>query len=189
MKGWGSTEVCLGPLLFLIFINDLDEGINSNILKFADDTKIFKEVRNSIDCNQLQADLDKLVLWTQKWQMEFNVNTCKVMHVGGRDDNSTYYMEASGLTKISCEKDLGVWISADMKCSKQCMHAFNTVTRVFGMINWLPVRRRVFFKSAVIAWKCVNGVAPAYLRELCVCLLYTSPSPRDRTRSRMPSSA
>ena len=57
----------LGPLLFLIFINDLDEDINSNILKFADDTKIFKEVR-------LQADLDKLVLWAQKWQMVFNVD-------------------------------------------------------------------------------------------------------------------
>ena len=78
----------LGPLLFLIFINDLDEDINSNILKFADDTKIFKEIRSSIDCNQLQADLDKLVLWTRKWQMEFNVDKCKVMHVGNSDNNS-----------------------------------------------------------------------------------------------------
>ena len=49
----------LGPLLFLIFINDLDEDINSHILKFADDTKIFKEIRNSADCSQLQANLDK----------------------------------------------------------------------------------------------------------------------------------
>jgi len=55
----------LGPLLFLIVINDLDEDINSN--NIADDTKIFKEVRNSADCSQLQADLDKLVLWAQKW--------------------------------------------------------------------------------------------------------------------------
>ena len=47
---WGSTGVVLGPLLFLIFINDLDEDISSNILKFADDTKIFKEVRCSSDC-------------------------------------------------------------------------------------------------------------------------------------------
>ena len=52
----------LKPLLFLIFINNLDEDINSNILKFVNDTKIFKEVRNSTDCSQLQADLDKLVL-------------------------------------------------------------------------------------------------------------------------------
>jgi len=49
----------------LIVINDLDEDINSN--NIADDTKIFKEVRNSADCSQLQADLDKLVLWAQKW--------------------------------------------------------------------------------------------------------------------------
>jgi len=55
----------LEPLLFLIVINDLDEDINSN--NIADDTKIFKEVRNSADCSQLQADLDKLVLWAHKW--------------------------------------------------------------------------------------------------------------------------
>jgi len=109
----------LGHQLFLIFINDLDKGINSNILKFADDTKISKEVRNSIDCNQLQGDLDKSVLYAQKCQMEFNVNKCKYMYVGGRDDNSTYYMEGSELSKLSCEKYLGVRISADMKCCKQ----------------------------------------------------------------------
>ena len=56
----------------------LDDDINSNILKFADDTKIFRGVRNSTDCNQLQADLDKLVLWTQKRQTEFNVDKCRV---------------------------------------------------------------------------------------------------------------
>jgi len=69
----------LGPLLFLIFINDLDEGINCKILKFADDTKIFKKVRNSTDCNQLQANLDKLVLWAQKgkWNsMLISVRLC-----------------------------------------------------------------------------------------------------------------
>ena len=83
----------------------MDKYINSNILKFDDDTKIFKEVRNSTDCSQLQADLDKLALWAQKWQMKFNVNKCKVMHVCNTNE----------LTEISYEKDLGVWISADMK--------------------------------------------------------------------------
>jgi len=41
------------------------------------------------------------------------------------------YIEGSELTKVSCEKDLGVWISDDMKCSTQCMYAFNKVTRVY----------------------------------------------------------
>jgi len=40
--------------------------------------------------------------------MEFNVDNCKVMHVGNRDDSCTYYMEGSELTKVSYEKDLGV---------------------------------------------------------------------------------
>jgi len=68
-------------MLFLIFINDLDEDINSNILKFADDTEIFKEVRCITDCRQLQTDVDKLVLWLQKWQMVFNVDKSVVLKV------------------------------------------------------------------------------------------------------------
>ena len=44
-------------------------------------------------------------------------------------------MEGNELTKVSCEKDLGVWISDDMKCSTQCMYAFNKATRLLGMIK------------------------------------------------------
>jgi len=88
----------LGPVLFLVFISDLDEGIASNILKFADDTKIFKEVRDSIGCEALQRDLDNVVLWAQKWQMEFNIKKCKVMHVGRQNDCCEYYMVGSKLS-------------------------------------------------------------------------------------------
>ena len=126
---WGSAGVCFRTLLlFLVFINDLDEDITSNILKFSDDTMIFKEVRNSTDCCQLQADLDK---WAKKWQMEFNVDKCKVMHVRNSNSSisSNYYMEGE---KVSYEKDLDVWVSSDMKC---CLYAFNKATRVLGMIK------------------------------------------------------
>jgi len=51
--------------------------------------------------------------------MEFNVDKCKVMHVDNRDDGSTYYTQGRELTKVRCEKDLRVWISDAMKCSKQ----------------------------------------------------------------------
>ena len=74
----------LGPVLFLVFINDLDQGIASNILNFADDTKIFKEVSDNIDCEALQRDLDNVVLWAQKWQMEFNVKSVKLCMLGDR---------------------------------------------------------------------------------------------------------
>jgi len=49
----------------------------------------------------------------------FNVGKCKVMHVGNTDDSSSYYMEETELTKVSYKKDLGVWISADIKSFKQ----------------------------------------------------------------------
>jgi len=54
----------LGPLLFLIYINDLEDGIKSFLLQFADDTKIFREIRTTEDTKQLQEDLDTLVKWS-----------------------------------------------------------------------------------------------------------------------------
>ena len=62
----------LGPILFLIYINDLDDNITSNVLKFADDTKVFRRVNNDGDKQLLQNDLDKLVQWSEKWQIFFS---------------------------------------------------------------------------------------------------------------------
>ena len=66
----------LGPVLFLVFNDDLEEGLMSEVLKFADDTKIFRRV-DSEDREMLQRDLDRLVQWSGVWQMKFNVE-CKV---------------------------------------------------------------------------------------------------------------
>ena len=75
----------LGPILFLIFIDDLDDGLSSTILKFADDTKIYGGVDSWEDRNRLQRDLERLVEWADRWQMSFNVEKCKVMHLGGHN--------------------------------------------------------------------------------------------------------
>ena len=57
----------LGPVLFIIYINDLENKIGSNILKFADDTNIFRRVESQEDRHKLQVD--NLVKWAKKWQM------------------------------------------------------------------------------------------------------------------------
>ena len=62
----------LGPILFLIYINDLEEGATSNILKFADDTKRFRKIKGNGDKPQLQDDIDKLIKWSVKWHVLFN---------------------------------------------------------------------------------------------------------------------
>ncbi len=57
----------LGPLLFIIYINDLDSGISSEVSKFADDTKVGKIIRTGQDARELQGDLDRLYDWARKW--------------------------------------------------------------------------------------------------------------------------
>jgi len=83
----------LGPILFLIFINDFDFNIKSHILKFADDTKIFRNIMNTCDYNELQEDLNNLMKWPEEWQMLFNIDKYKVMHLGR--SNVSYYMNGS----------------------------------------------------------------------------------------------
>ena len=82
----------LGPILFNLFINDLEKGVNSEVAKFADDTKLLKIVKTKADCEELQKDLTKLSDWATKWQMKFNVDKCKVMHIGKNNPNYTYNM-------------------------------------------------------------------------------------------------
>ena len=72
----------LGPIRFIIYINDLEDDISSKVLKFADDTKVFRKVTNDTDKQSLQDDLDKLVKWSEKWQMLFNFGKCKCIHIG-----------------------------------------------------------------------------------------------------------
>ncbi len=56
----------LGPLLFIIYINNLDSGISSEVSKFADDTKVGRIIRTAQDASELQEDLDRLYDWARK---------------------------------------------------------------------------------------------------------------------------
>ena len=60
------------PILFLVYINALEERVTGKLLKFADDTKLFRKVKEIGDNFFLQDDIDKLVKWSEKWQMLFN---------------------------------------------------------------------------------------------------------------------
>ena len=69
----------LGPILFLVYINDLEEGVTGNILKIADDTKLFRKVKEIGDKQKLQDDIDKLVKWSENgrcYSILGNVNVC-----------------------------------------------------------------------------------------------------------------
>ena len=72
----------LGAILFLVYIDDLEDGVTGKILKFADDTKLFRKTKEIGDKQKLQDDIDKLVRWSEKWQMLFNFGKCKCRHTG-----------------------------------------------------------------------------------------------------------
>ena len=70
----------LGPVLFLIYINDIVMNINSTIKVFADDAKIYRAMKSQNDVDVLQGDLNQLTNWSRKWLLKFNEQKCKVMH-------------------------------------------------------------------------------------------------------------
>ena len=60
----------------------MEDDISNKVLKFADDTKVFRKVTNDTDKESLQDDLEKLVKWSDKWQMLLNFGKCKCIHIG-----------------------------------------------------------------------------------------------------------
>ena len=126
----------LGPLLFIIFINDLDLNAESAaiVVKFADDTKVAQPISCEEDRKALQAALDGLIRWADNWGMAFNVSKCKVMHIGHGNPRYEYSMQNTPLEVTEEERDLGVITSSKLKPGAQCTKAAKTAQAVLGQI-------------------------------------------------------
>jgi len=81
--------------------------VAGKILKFADDTKIYRTMISAEDVSALQSDLSNLVAWSKEWQMLFNVEKCKVMHIGYNSVQTGYVMNDVKLECVSDEKTCG----------------------------------------------------------------------------------
>ena len=84
----------------------MEDDISSKVLKCADDTKVFTKVTNETDKHTLQDDLDKLVKWSEKWQMLYNFGKCKCIHIGHGNMYEEYKMGDAVLGRTTQEKDL-----------------------------------------------------------------------------------
>ena len=123
----------LGPLLFLIYVNDLEDNIKNLMLKFADDAKLFSKIVQYD--NFLQEDLNILKEWSVKWGLKFNIDKCKIMHMGKSNPNTVYSIDNTALKVITEERDLGVVMSSDFKSSAQCIQATKTANKIVGIIK------------------------------------------------------
>ena len=138
----------LGPVLFLIFVNDIDHGVTGHLLKFADDAKLFMALRDQDSALQLQQDLSMLSRWSKDWQMLFNVGKCSVVHFGYANSGAQYELEGEAIQTVQETKDLGVIVHESLKTSRQCLEAAKKANRMLGM-----VRRTIKCKSPKIMLK------------------------------------
>ena len=116
----------LGPLLFLVYINDLPECVRSPARLFADDTLIYHHIRSPEDVAALQADLDSLMEWEERWGMSFNPSKCEVLHVTNKRNTipSQYSLHGQILSVSKAGKYLGAYITPNLCWNKQV----NTIT-------------------------------------------------------------
>ncbi len=102
--------------MFVIYVNNINEEIDSYMNLFVDDAKLMRRVENVNDCMVLQDDLNKTNRWNKSWQMEFNLSKCKVMEFGKSKKRIQYHYEMDGvkLKKSKEEVDLGVTVTENL---------------------------------------------------------------------------
>ena len=167
----------LGPILFLIYVNDIPEIVNCSIKMFEDDTKLFRTVKSIDDCKILQNDLNTLSQWTNDWLLSFNVDKCKVMHIGKNNPKLDYTMRSENENRIlietSEEKNLGVWITNDLKHEKQVIAASQRAMAVLRSVRRAFVRFDIETFSIIYTSYirphleyCIQAWSPYYAKDI-----------------------
>ena len=134
----------LGPVLFVIYINDMPECVDAPIYLFADDTKIYNEINKAGAKGLLQKDLDSLQKWSDTWLLKFHPNKCKVVtvNISKKKQNSlgTYHLHDNEgreveLEQSDGEKDIGVLVDEHLNFSKHIQTQVNKANSIMGLIR------------------------------------------------------
>ena len=129
----------LGPLLFLIYINDIAEGLNdgTQLRLFADDSLLYRTIKTPKDADLLQNDLNKLQIWEKRWKMEFHPQKCQVLRITNKVKpivtNYTIHNETLQCTMDA--KYLGVTLDSKMKWKKHVGNIANKANKTLGFLN------------------------------------------------------
>ena len=111
----------LGPILFLTFVNDMPESVNSRCCLFAENSIRYGEVTTESNCVALQQDLDKLEQWENTWGMTFNPSNCNIIHITRKKEPMlyTYQIKGTDLNAVENATYLGINITKDLSWNKQ----------------------------------------------------------------------
>ena len=147
VDGEESTEVpvtsgvpqgsVLGPILFLLYINDLPDSLKSQVRLFADDTAVYLVINTAADGASLQADLDIMQAWEKKWDMSFNPSKCQVMHISKARNPilTSYTLHGQVLEAVDHAKYLGVELSNNMGWNRHIQSITSKASKSLGFIK------------------------------------------------------
>ncbi|GAB0199614.1 mitochondrial enolase superfamily member 1 [Grus japonensis] len=161
----------LGPVLFNVFINDLDVGLEGVASKFADDTKLGGAVDSVKGGEALQRDLDRLENWAIANPIRFNKGKCQILHLGRGNPGCTHRLGDETLETSHAERDLGVLVDSELNKRQQRAQAARKANRTLGRINTaLPAGLGKGLSHSALVQPhleyCVQVWAPQYKKDI-----------------------
>nr|VZI43541.1 unnamed protein product [Spirometra erinaceieuropaei] len=113
----------LGPILFLIYVDDAARALDSEVAMFVDDMKIWSVIRGPANEDKLQMNLNRLEKWSNRWLLRFNVVKCSILRLGNTAGSACtrgYFLGGAALKEVEAQKDLGVLTTSSLKPSAHC---------------------------------------------------------------------
>ena len=156
----------LAPLLFLCFVNDIPLNVTSKIKLHADNILLYHAISSVDDCTLLK-DIGSLIKWSNTWQLPFNFNKCKFLHVTNKFSpiTTTYYMDTKSIKQVSSAKYLGITINEKLQWAENISNYHKKASATLGFLhrnlNKCPSFIKIFcYKSLIISileYACTYG--------------------------------
>ena len=150
-SGWDKINAgvpqgsVLGPLLFLVYINDLADGVSSNIKLFADDSSLFARVKNNVNIThaRLTDDLQTITSWAHSWKMKFNPDITKqaieviFSHKNSKPFHPPLVFNNIPVDRRSSTKHLGVILDERLSFSEHVKEAIEKAKKGIALMKFL----------------------------------------------------
>jgi hypothetical protein len=121
----------------LLFINDIQDDISSNIRLFADDSIVYREIHSQSDHQILQKDLEVLAKWSSDWLMDFNISKCANLSISRKKSPSHFQYSIHGqlLKNVDQHDYLGITIAKDLRWNSHCHATIQKANRTLGLLR------------------------------------------------------